>query len=97
MVGLIHVAIGQLNHRRQLIPEGARFRENIPPSVEEIREGIKNWDNLNKLIADKAASLNGISEEDQIHVKMGRNAGEVKESTDAIVKKAIELKLSLLN
>lgn len=94
LVSLIHAAIEQMNLRRQLIPEGARFRKNIPPSAEELQKDIEKWASLTKLIEDKAASLNGISEEDQIHVKMGRNAGELKESADEIVKKAIELKLS---
>ncbi len=97
LVSLMHVAIEQMNHRLQLISEGSKFRKRTAPSADEMLEYTKNWDSLNKLIKDKEASLNGINEENQNLVKLARNAGEIKDSADEIVKKAIRLKLSLLD
>ncbi|GAI75213.1 unnamed protein product, partial [marine sediment metagenome] len=97
LLSLIQVTIEQMKQRIQLILESSKFRERSIPDPEKMLEHITKWRSLRKLVEDKSAPLNGISEEDQIHVKMARNAGQIKESADNIVLKSIKLQLSLSN
>lgn len=88
---LIEVIANNLKERRQLHVEGARYQPDYSAEAKKsqlINELIKN--------DDRPLEGLGLSEEDIIIVRFGRNAGAIRKSILNAVDKAIEIKASFI-
>ena len=88
---LIEVIANNLKERRQLHVEGAGYQPDYSPEAEAsqlIKELLED--------ADRPLEGLGLSDQDILIVRFGRNAGAIRKSILNAVEKAIEIKVSII-
>lgn len=90
---LINNILCLLEQRRKLIMETSQYPLD---TIEDIRKDIKTGFHilLGDLMKDNTKPLDGLelSEKNINNILMGRNAGDIKESTNKAIEKAVDLK-----